>query len=110
MYSAVKNRSIDYLRNAFVNSQFVPEENSEYIIETNNPHFSIENEELEIIVKNAIEELPIKCHAIFSMSRFGELTNKEISLTLDISEKTVENQITIAIKRIKFAVIKYFNC
>ena len=35
------------------------------------------------------------------MSRFGELSNKEIASRLNISVKTVENQITIALKKIR---------
>jgi DNA-binding CsgD family transcriptional regulator len=48
-----------------------------------------------------IEDLPERCKAIFKLSRNSQLTNKEIAQMLKISEKTVEAQITIALKRIR---------
>ena len=42
--------------------------------------------------------LPPKCKQIFSMSRIDELKNAEIADLLDISIKTVEAQITKALK------------
>lgn len=45
--------------------------------------------------------LPEKCRTIFAMSRIDCLSNKEIGLKLSISPKTVENQITIAIRKMR---------
>lgn len=57
--------------------------------------------EIEDMLKDGIAMLPKKCGKIFHLSRHEQLTNKEIALQLNISVKTVENQITIAIKKIK---------
>jgi RNA polymerase sigma factor (sigma-70 family) len=52
----------------------------------------------------AIQTLPPKCRVIFIMSFIRDMRNKEIAAQLNISEKTVEAQITIALKRLKMAV------
>lgn len=59
------------------------------------------NKEIEEALKSGIEKLPEKCGEIFHLSRQEHLSNKEIALRLNISIKTVENQITIAIKKMR---------
>lgn len=59
------------------------------------------SKEIEDMLKDGIAMLPKKCGKIFHLSRQEQLTNKEIAIQLNISVKTVENQITIAIKKIK---------
>jgi RNA polymerase sigma-70 factor, ECF subfamily len=49
-------------------------------------------------VNNSINELPTKCRLIFLMKRKEGYTNQEIADELDISIKTVENQMTKAFK------------
>lgn len=58
-------------------------------------------QEIEEALQHGIEQLPEKCSKIFYLSRKEQLSNKEIAQHLNISIKTVENQITIAIKKLK---------
>ena len=48
--------------------------------------------EKTILVKTAIEKLPPKCKEIFILSKFEQLKYSEIADKLNISIKTVENQ------------------
>lgn len=57
--------------------------------------------ELQHSLDQSLEQLPEKCRQIFQMSRFQQLSHKEIATQLNISVKTVENQIGIALKRLK---------
>jgi len=50
--------------------------------------------------------LPANCREIFLMSRIEGLSHKEIAEILDISRKTVENQVGIALKKIRAGVVK----
>ena len=54
--------------------------------------------ELKDRVTIAINTLPPRCKAIFQLSRFEEMTYKEITEKMDISIKTVENQMGKALK------------
>lgn len=54
--------------------------------------------ELKDRVTVAIDTLPPRCKAIFQLSRFEEMTYKEIAEKMDISIKTVENQMGKALK------------
>lgn len=57
------------------------------------------------IVHEAINKLPPKCREIFIMSRHQKMTYKQIAVVKGISRKTVENQIGIALKKIRSYVI-----
>jgi RNA polymerase sigma-70 factor (ECF subfamily) len=102
-YTAVKNRSINHLKKHFL---FKNENNLSEITESGlisdlpDPQELLESRELEKILEDAVEALPIGCRTIFTMKRFDDLTNKEVAAKLNISEKTVEAQMTIAIRRI----------
>ena len=55
-------------------------------------------QELKHKIQSAIDTLPPRCRIIFQLSRHEELTYKEIAQKLDISVKTVENQMGKALK------------
>ena len=63
--------------------------------------------ELQQYVERAIDRLPMRCRQIFIMNRFDGLRYKEIGEILDISEKTVENQIVKALSIIRASLHKY---
>lgn len=58
----------------------------------------MEAEEMQLLINQAIDELPERCRMIFLLSRFEDMTYKEIAQKLNISVKTVENQISKALK------------
>lgn len=98
----VFNESIDWLRKS---NRYTNEFPNKSLAEI--PPFEFEINEItqSEIIKNKLHEilddLPPKCHTIFILSRFENLTYEEIANYLGISAKTVENQISKAIKHIK---------
>lgn len=73
----------------------------------NDAHIKSEMGELEMRLKQAIEELPDQCRAIFQLSRFGELKYREIAEQLDLSVKTVEAQIAKALKHLRLKLADF---
>ena len=61
------------------------------------------------IVKNEVEKLPEKCKLIFKCSRNAGMPVKQIAKELNISPKTVENQLNKALKQLKL-VVRSFVC
>jgi RNA polymerase sigma-70 factor (ECF subfamily) len=81
---------------------------------TNSPDPSVrdiarknEQEKLEEILYAAIETLPEKCRVVFSLSRFEQMSHREIAEQLGISVKTIENQITKAMKMLRDALARH---
>lgn len=60
-------------------------------------HLAI-RQELEEKIQEALQALPEQCRLIFKMSRFEELKYQEIADQLNLSIKTVENQMGKALK------------
>jgi len=101
-----------YLRRAAINktlnhirSKKVIFEDEDKMVELGSKEHStqslLEGEELGIKIQLAIDGLPEKCRMVFALSRFEELSYKEIAAKLEISVKTVENQISKALKHLK---------
>lgn len=67
----------------------------------------LEAADLQKVINDSIDQLPDKCRVVFGLSRFEELSYKEISKELGISVKTVENQISKALKLVRKAVLEY---
>lgn len=65
---------------------------------------SMEEAELKARLDKAIQSLPEKCRIVFLLSRMEELSYAEIATQLDISTKTVENQIGKALKLLRQAI------
>jgi RNA polymerase sigma-70 factor (ECF subfamily) len=59
------------------------------------------------LLEDGVAQLPEKCREIFTLSRKEYLTNKEIASRLNISIKTVENQITIALRYLRTGLTDY---
>lgn len=68
---------------------------------------ALSNDDIETLLNNAINKLPDKCREIFILSRMEGLKYKEIADRLEISTKTVENQISIALRKLKVELKDY---
>lgn len=62
---------------------------------------------LEAALHEAVAALPEKCRLVFSLSRFENLSHREIAEQLDISPKTIENQITKALRLLRDALRRF---
>lgn len=61
------------------------------------------------IVKTEVENLPERCKLIFKYSRNDGMPIKMIAQKLDISPKTVENQINKALRQLKHATLSFLS-
>ncbi|MEO9211053.1 MAG: sigma-70 family RNA polymerase sigma factor [Ginsengibacter sp.] len=61
------------------------------------------------IIKIEVEKLPEKCKVIFKFSRNDGMSVKMIAQKLDISPKTVENQLNKALRQLKQATLPYIR-
>ena len=61
-------------------------------------------EDLNDALQAALDQLPERCRLIFVMKRLEGMSHQEISAELGISPKTIENQITKALKALKEAL------
>jgi RNA polymerase sigma-70 factor (ECF subfamily) len=60
--------------------------------------FYLTEAELNLAIQRSITKLPPRCRQIFQMSRMDNYSNAEIAEKLGISKRTVEIQISNALK------------
>jgi RNA polymerase sigma-70 factor (ECF subfamily) len=105
LIQCVKYSSIDHLRNQEVKNKYKTW-NVEYSQIEMPEDFWTKNE-LEDLIHHAIEKLPPRCKEIFLMSRMDNLKTAEIAGKLQLSGRTVETQITKALKVLRVELAEY---
>jgi len=60
-------------------------------------------------LRNAVSQLPSQCQIVFSLSRYENLSNKEIAEHLSISVTAVEKHITAALKTLRIKLKSLIN-
>jgi RNA polymerase sigma-70 factor (ECF subfamily) len=107
LYQMVHNRSLNQIKHEKVKDAY--KQYNQTQINQNSPnasHLTIQNE-LSARIEEAIEELPEQCRKIFKMSRIDELKYSEIAEILELSVKTVENQMSKALKHLRERLADY---
>ena len=100
------NKTLNYIRSKKMN--FEQEDAVLHIPSTeNSSQIILEAEDLKNAINHAVDKLPERCRIIFGLSRYEEKTYREISEELDISIKTVENQMSKALKIVRKAVLEF---
>lgn len=61
------------------------------------------------LVRNEVEKLPDRCRLVFNYSREAGMSVKEIAKQMDISPKTVENQLTKALGHLRMAFRSFLH-
>lgn len=100
LFTSVKNKSLNHIRKSKVDYSDLPEDDL-YMDSGATILEEISLKETQAKLTYLIEKLPEKCRQVFIMSRTYELSHKEIAQILDISPKTVENQVAIALKYLR---------
>ncbi len=104
LYTAIRYRVVNYVQREMVKNSY-----EQQLVLTNH-YFDNSTEEIVVAsdlnhqIKIQVELLPIKCREVFELSRNEHKSNKEIARSLGISEKTVENHITRALRRLRVSV------
>mgnify|MGYP006285415453 CR=1 FL=1 len=105
LFTAVHNRSLNVLRDR---RKFSDEDMPE-ISSGENVHAQMESMELEEHINAVIAGLPEKCREIFELNRFDGLKYGEIAEKLGISVKTVENQMSKALRILREKLAHYLS-
>ena len=107
LFLSVKNGSLNFLKHKKIEEKYIRS-----MTELSNHHLVYDPDlyiasELQEKIKNAIDLLPEKCREIFIMSRMRGLKNEEIATELNLSKRTVETQISNALKVLRVELKDY---
>ena len=107
LFTGVKNRCLDFRKH-----QKVIEKYQTYMLfsaegqDTSTDHYFAESE-LRQAIEKSLKKLPSRCHEIFELSRLKGFSNHEIAEQLGISKRTVELQISNALKSLRKELIEF---
>lgn len=104
---AVINRTLNHMRDNKLAPTEEPPENTQLNLADVTEELA--GADLQESIDRAIDQLPDKCRMVFILSRFEELSYKEIADQLGIAEKTVENQVVKALKRLRISLKDYLE-
>ncbi|MBV5315560.1 MAG: RNA polymerase sigma-70 factor [Prolixibacteraceae bacterium] len=104
LYQSVRNASLDVLKHKKAESKYLATLEPKEMGELTD---LIEEAELADRINRAIQNLPEKCREVFVLCRFEELKYAEIADRLNISVKTVEMQVGIALKKLRKELSDY---
>ncbi len=106
LYRSVYNCCMNYINQKNIQEKHLKNIDQERIVEDN-----LENEmnsvELQYKIFEVVESLPAKCKLIFKLNRMEGLKNDEIASQLNLSKRTVETQISKALKILRKKLAPY---
>jgi RNA polymerase sigma-70 factor (family 1) len=107
LYTVSKRLLLNLFKRA-KNEKHILEEIRKYAITVENAtELTVNYNESNSLLNEAISNLPTQCRAIFVKCRLGGLSYKQVSTEMGIAESTINNQMVKALKSIrKFLVIK----
>jgi RNA polymerase sigma-70 factor (ECF subfamily) len=114
LFTAVRNRCLSYFRSLKIHAEYEDSvrfrlKEIEIHPETPGPLTEIYLQEINALLRQAIEKLPEKCRRIFMMSRDRGMKNQAIAESLGISIRTVDAHIYNALKILKEELRDYLH-
>jgi RNA polymerase sigma-70 factor (ECF subfamily) len=110
LYTAAKNTALNYLSvNARNNITQSFDLLSVQLIDDQSPERKLINSEILTKINAAIENLPPRCKMVFKLVREDGLSYKDAGEILNISPKTVDAQMVIAVKAVSEEVKTEFD-
>jgi RNA polymerase sigma-70 factor (ECF subfamily) len=98
-----QNRCLNYLKHQKIENLYLNYLQRNNLLDscTEEAAHNYDDKELAIQIQTAIDSLPEKCRRVFMMSRFEDMKYKDIAIKLDISSKTVERHMGIALEKLR---------
>lgn len=109
LYKAIRYKCYNTLRDTKFNETQIEAANSVYV--ASEVEMEEDLDELYIRIHDTIASLPARCQEVFKLSRINHINNREIAEKLNISQRSVENQISFALRKLRkdLSIVKFFS-
>lgn len=107
-----KNVAFDFIKHKRLENDYREEQIKKSTIKDllglSDPLNSLYYKEMQLIIRMALENFPERRRRIFEMSRFNNMSNQEIALSLHLSVRTIEHQIYLSLQVLKRIILILF--
>lgn len=101
LYVSVKNGSLNFLRRNYLP---IPVSIDDLCVDhlplVADPELLATQRELQKQIREAVEQLPPRCRLIFKLVKEDGLSYKQVASILDLSVKTIDSQLCLALKKL----------
>ena len=106
LFTALRHRIINYYSSNHTRTKYLEIiKQMEAVSEATDEQ--IAQNEINTIIDENLEKMPLKMREIFILSRFKGYSAKEIAAQLQLSEQTVRNQVSNALKYLKIGLVDF---
>ncbi len=112
LFTAVRYKVLSHIKSASSRKVFIEPEELEKLAGFNLMKDRLNEQDIEKLLEEGVALLPKRCQEVFLLSRMEHLSNKEIANRMGISVKTVEAQMSIALKQLRIVMgeVLFFAC
>lgn len=107
IFVASRNAAINYLKKELAFSHGTIEAIQADVRTSDTAEDNLFAKEISLLIEMVVSEMPKQRQLIYRLSKEQGLSNEEIASKLGISKRSVENQISMALKEIKRAISSY---
>ncbi|CAM3741177.1 RNA polymerase sigma factor [Mucilaginibacter galii] len=104
LFAAIRYKIIDKIRRNVTRQEYDVLLQALAEPQANGVEQQLDAKELQQLVDQSLEQLPAKTKLIYQLSRNEYLSVTEIAQQLNLSEQTVKNQLSIALKHLRQAI------
>lgn len=106
IYVCARNSTINLLKKKFIRDSFVSEQlhTQSEPMDSEEVYFA---KEMDLLIDMAVLRMPERRRTIYELSRKQGFTSDQIATQLDMSKKTVENQMNMTMKELKGIIVAF---
>lgn len=104
LFTIARNEAFDSLRRRSSRSRYEQYTLLDGMEHSDRLSLTYDMEQMERIVEKCVEEMPPQRKLVFRLSREEKLTNQEVADRLQLSKRTVDRHISLALSDIRFAL------
>ena len=105
LYTMTRNHVFDMIKHKNIEYAYKEKKKEEntilHVLDSSNPLNNLYLKEIQLLIHLSLEQMPDKRRKIFEMSRFLGMSNDEIAQKLNLSVRTVEHHIYLALSELK---------
>ena len=105
IYTIARNSAFNFLKHKVVEQSYINNYKSYGSVDT--PEELCFATEIQLLIDMTVSQMPVQRGRIYTLSRCNGISNDDIATQLNISKKTVENQLSLALQELRKVIASF---